>query len=68
MQDIRFLQTVLLAGAVCLLATPAESQQHGTDRGGTRAISAGTVAPAPDGPLPSFEPRLLDMVLAPEAS
>jgi hypothetical protein len=59
---------VLLAGAVCLSATPAESHQHGAERGGARAISAGSIAPAPDGPLPSFEPPLLDMMLAPEAS
>lgn len=63
MFEIRFLPTVLLAGAVCLLPSSAHSQQVGADRD-EQPESIGVT----DGPLPAFEPALLDLIFKPETA
>ena len=63
MDTQRLPATVLLAGVVCLAAAPAVAQEK-VDRRGTAITNAGARA-ANDGPLPSYEPALHDLVFKP---
>jgi hypothetical protein len=64
MRDTRFLRAAFLAAAVCL-AAPAAAQQPKASVGA--AVPAGSTDPG-GGPLPAFEPPLLDLIYAPESA
>jgi hypothetical protein len=66
MDTQRFPATVLLAGVVCLATAPAGAQEK-VDRRGTTITNA-VADVARDGPLPAYEPALLDLVFAPASA